>query len=196
MARLAFWSTAVILLALATHLASVLFSPAVSMASTLERIFSIAPVNRMTVLDQEVMGNVVRELNPDLVYAICPYDIGSHPLAIEAHIPDFYWSISVYSAKGDNVYTLNDQQAGVSILRFRLALDQAGFSLEEMVADSEAEEEAAEAEAAKGDDTVVINTPTAQGVILLRAFMPDPAYRGRLTDALAASSCRPAQATS
>ncbi|WP_137389943.1 DUF1254 domain-containing protein [Rhodoligotrophos defluvii] len=196
MGRIFFWGAAVLLLALATHLGAVLFSPAVSMTSAMERAFAVTPVNAMTVLDEEIVGNVLREANPDLVYAVCPYDLRHGALSIDAHIPEFYWSISLYTVQGDNIYTLNDEQAGVSNLRFRLELEKPTLDIEKVIGSEAEEEAAAAAEAAKSDDTVLLKTPTERGVVLLRAFLPDPAYRERVAQVLAASSCHPTHAHS
>jgi len=192
MARLIFWLFAAILLGAGTHLATVLFSPAVSMVSVMSRFHSAAPTNQMTVLGPDVLGTVLREPNPDIVYAVCPYDIAAGDLRIDASIPEFYWALSIYSERGDNVYTLNDQQAGVSHLRFQLQLERPVLDLQEMVSGDEEEEEAAAVKIQTKDDTVLVKTPTSSGVVMLRAFLPDQAYRARVTEQLSASSCSPA----
>jgi uncharacterized membrane protein len=189
MGRLLFWLLAAILLGAGTHLATVLFSPAVSMASVMSRFHAAAPLNRMTVLGPEILGTVLREPNPDIVYAVCPYDLQAGDLLIDASIPEFYWALSIYSNRGDNVYTLNDQQAGVSRLRFRLQLEKPAFDLQEVITGDEDAEEAAEVQIQTKDDTVLVKTPTADGLVMLRAFLPDQAYRARVTEQLAASSC-------
>lgn len=189
MARLIFWLFAAILLGAATHLGVVLFSPGVSMASVMKRFHTAAPSNAMTVLGADVVGTVLRENNPDIVYAVCPYDLSGGDLLVDASIPEFYWALSIYSDRGDNVYTLNDQQAGVSHLRFRLQLERPVLDLQELVAGDEEEEEAAELKIQTKDDTVLVKSPSEVGVVILRAFLPDQAYRARVTEQLAASSC-------
>ncbi|MGF7160283.1 putative membrane protein [Rhodoligotrophos appendicifer] len=194
MGRFAFWCIAVLLLAATTHLAVVLFTPGISMESIIGRVFTTAPLNSMVVLEADATPTILREANPDLVYAVCPYDISVQPLSISTKIPEFYWSISIYSDRGDNVYTLNDQQAGVSALDFRLELEPPTLDLTQLVASDEEEEATKEAAVAAADNIVHLETPTERGVVLLRAFLPDPAYRSRVTAALQASSCAPAAA--
>ena len=50
--------------------------------------------------------------SPDLLYAICSYDLATRPLRLRADpkLPT-YWSIALYAANSDNFFVLNDRQA-------------------------------------------------------------------------------------
>jgi uncharacterized membrane protein len=50
--------------------------------------------------------------SPDLLYALCAFDVGAAPLRIRAdpRAPN-YWSIALYASNSDNFFVLNDRQA-------------------------------------------------------------------------------------
>jgi uncharacterized membrane protein len=51
--------------------------------------------------------------NPDLLYALCAYDVSEAPLRIRADPGDpGYWSIALYGAGTDTWFVLNDRGAG------------------------------------------------------------------------------------
>ncbi len=178
MGRILFWAIATVMLAGATHLAVVLFTPDISMASLIGRITAATAVNRMVVLEPEETATLVHEINPDLAYAVCPYDIADNDLQITLEIPDTYWSISIYNERGDNIYTLNDRQAGASYLVLRLV--QKASASDETLVPSLTE-----------GNAVVVRTSSLRGVIMLRAMVPNGAYRQRIRDTLNASRCAP-----
>ena len=50
--------------------------------------------------------------NPDLLYALCAYDLGAGPLRVRASPGEpGYWSIALYAANTDSWFVLNDRQA-------------------------------------------------------------------------------------
>lgn len=176
MGRTLFWILATAILAAASHLAVVLFTPDVSMASLVERIRTATAVNRMVVLEHWEVGGLIHEPNPDLAYAVCPYDITGGDLQVRLEIPDTYWSVAVYSERGDNIYTLNDRQAGTSYLVLRLlrtgTAPEAGLAPDLLTTGS-----------------VVVQTDSLRGIVMLRTLIPSSAYRKRATEILEASSC-------
>ena len=51
--------------------------------------------------------------SPDLLYAVCVYDLSQAPLRITARPGlDTYWSIALYAANSDNFFVIGDRQVG------------------------------------------------------------------------------------
>jgi hypothetical protein len=49
--------------------------------------------------------------SPDLLYALCPFDVRQQPLRIQADPhPPGYWSIALYAANSDNFFVLNEHR--------------------------------------------------------------------------------------
>ncbi|MEM6581313.1 MAG: DUF1254 domain-containing protein [Pseudomonadota bacterium] len=95
--------------------------------------------------------NVVRP-SPDLLYAICVYDLSEGPIAIEALVPARYWSMQFYQMNTDNFAAITNQRDEQALVDSVLQVTLIGS------ADS--------AEAYEGE---VIQSPSDRGVMLLRA---------------------------
>jgi uncharacterized membrane protein len=51
--------------------------------------------------------------SPDLLYALCVFDVSRHALRIRAHPNrNAYWSIALYASNTDNFHVIGDRQAG------------------------------------------------------------------------------------
>ncbi|MEM8661592.1 MAG: DUF1254 domain-containing protein [Pseudomonadota bacterium] len=95
--------------------------------------------------------NVVRP-SPDLLYAICVYDLSEGPIAIEALVPARYWSMQFYQMNTDNFAAITNQRDEQALVDSVLQVTLIGSD--------------DKAEAYKGE---VIQSPTNRGVMLLRA---------------------------
>jgi uncharacterized membrane protein len=49
--------------------------------------------------------------SPDLLYAVCPYDLARGPWRLSANVPDTYWSLSLFAANTDNFFVANGDVA-------------------------------------------------------------------------------------
>jgi uncharacterized membrane protein len=51
--------------------------------------------------------------SPDLLYSLCPYDLGQGQVRVTAPVPtETYWSVAIYSDNTDNFFVVNDRQSG------------------------------------------------------------------------------------
>src|SRR5262245_15456376 len=105
-----FWVAATILLAIVVHLSYVLFAPGDTVERKLQAMRAVAGVNSLKVLSASDSRNFLAGEGPGMVHAICVYDLDNGEVLAEAPIPRGYWSVSIYSSKGTNLYTLNDRQ--------------------------------------------------------------------------------------
>ena len=115
-----FWVAATILLAVVVHLTYVLFAPGNSVQRKLQGMRTLAGVNSLKVLSANDSRSFLSGEGPGLVHAICVYDLDNGEVKAEAPIPRGYWSVSIYTSHGTNVYTLNDRQAQVDFLSLTL----------------------------------------------------------------------------
>lgn len=130
--------------------------------------------NQMVVrpVPDETARSVVRP-SPDLLYASCFYNLEDGPLAIEAPIPERYWSMQFYQMNTDNFAGISNQRSEskrvgsvVKVTLIRADDDPASYQGE------------------------VIQSPTDRGIILLRASAIGD--RTQQQAALDASRCGPA----
>jgi uncharacterized membrane protein len=148
------------IVAVAVHLAAVWALPRVIMWRLMSTAPSTLPTESGVVLPpmtDHTQRRVVMP-SPDLLYAICSYDLAARPLRLRADpkLPT-YWSIALYAANSDNFFVLNDRQAGARPVD--LLLVGPGGS--------------APADGAEGSR--VVSAPSARGLVLMRVLVPDPA---------------------
>ncbi len=113
--------------------------------------------------------------SPDLLYAMCGYDLARGPLRVRAdpRWPN-YWSIALYASNSDNFFVVNDGAAdGQAIDLVLTAPGQA-------------------ASAALPPGARVVPSPTTRGVLLMRLLVgDDAAERERLEAARRTLRCEP-----
>lgn len=169
------WLMPVLVGAVATaHLLTLRAYPERKMQEVIERIGRGGERENTLVHGQPVTPasrGVVRP-SPDLVYSICVYDLEAGPVEIAMTRFDAYHSLSLYDARTNNYYTVNDRQYAGSEKRMRLVAEEDGA-----VADANAVE------------TVV--SPTRQGVALIRRLAsPKPLLNSAL-EIRQKDSCQP-----
>ena len=177
-----YWLVATLLTAVVAHLSFVLFAPKLVMAERLEAIRQTAGGSSLKVLGRPDALRLIGEEDGALVHAVCVYDLSQGPMMVTALIPRSYWSISIYSASGDNFYSFNDRQADVERLALVLKPAEA----------QPVDEDAVETEAPSGD-VLDVFPPDPRGVIVFRALAGEAPERAGMEAFLARSSCAPAR---
>ena len=170
------WIAGALLVAVVVHVASLLTLPRLIMLRTMAAITRSAPANTMHYPPQPTASSrgVVRP-SPDLLYAICVYDLGaaSGAVRVSTHdMPKTYWSVSVFDADTDNFYTLDDRQAATGSVDFLLMARQA-----------------------PGDGRLpVVAAPTQRGIVLFRALIDDEKHLAEVDVARRRAECTPYRA--
>ncbi len=183
MRRFLFWSMAIVLLAAAAHIVTSVFFPRLEREDTVAALMAISKPNTLMVLeDQAKVKEVLRGVPTDMAFAVCPYDISERPISISAPLPDTYWAVSIFEPSGRNIYTLNDTQVGTN-------------NFAAVIIQGEAKTAAEEDTSKREGGGIVIHTNEPQGVVVIRAFVPDLASRKRAHALLAETECAPALAT-
>lgn len=158
-------AAALLLLAVAVHLLAVWAAPRLIM----HRVLSQLPQDGQPVLPpmtDHLQRRVVMP-SPDLLYALCPFDLSRRALRVQADpaTAPGYWSLALYSSVSDNVHVLNDRAA-------------AGRPVEMLLLGPDAP---AAASATPG--VQVVRMPTARGLLLMRVLVSDPARDGPAAEA-------------
>jgi uncharacterized membrane protein len=134
------------------------------------------PLNKMVVLAPPAPGRqILPYLPPDMLYAMCRYDLTGGPIALTAAVAGPGWSLSLHTPQGDNFYVLpgNLLQGGdISFL---------------LVAGSAAEATQQQRRASATDTQVA--SPTAEGLIVVRAPIIGLAWLAQTDAILRRSNC-------
>jgi uncharacterized membrane protein len=175
-----FYIALALVLAGLIHVVAVLLLPALAPRNAQARLAALGPANTMIELPPATPGSqVMPMMAPDVRYAFCRYDLSNGPVRLKAVIPDQLWLIALYTPDGDNFYSVE----GADMRRSRIDLIVAG-------ADQTVEEAGADAPESS-DDVIVVNSPSQEGVALIRAPLAGPSRAAYAERALKATSCGP-----
>lgn len=161
------------------HLASILALPALADRTAYQRLAETAGINRLTLLPDagSTNGMVLPMTDPAFVTAVCLYDLTDHPLKVQVPSTYDYTSVSFYTAGGIAFYALNDQAAGRVIELDLLSPSQRAALPED--------------EEITAADRLVVESPSQQGIVLVRAFARYDDMRPALHRLLEAARCAP-----
>jgi uncharacterized membrane protein len=89
-----------------------------------------------------------------------------------------YTSVSFYTRNGIAYYAINDRAAGRRVIELDLMT-------------TEQRNELPDDEEVTAADRLIVESPTSTGLILIRAFSPEPGLMPMARRALASAQCRP-----
>ncbi len=178
MIRWALWLLGGLLLGGIVHLATILLLPRTATQDAYTRLAPSAPVNRVVALAAPTPEDAaIPFMDPAFATAVCRYDLGNGPLKLSVPVTQAYTSVSFYTRNGVAYYAINDRAAGRRIIELDL-----------MTAEQRAELPGDEEVTAA--DRLIVESPTATGLIVLRALGPEPGLMPMARRALAAAQCR------
>jgi len=177
MIRLLFTIIAGVLLGGVVHLVSVLALPRIATQDAYSRLTPMTKLNAVTPLALADPNNAPMPfMDPAFAMAICRYDLSTAPLKLTVPVSQAYTSVSFYTRNEVAYYAINDRSAGRKVIELDLMTEAQHNELPE-------DEEVTAA------DRLIIDSPTATGLILLKALAPEPGLMPQAQATLAASSC-------
>jgi uncharacterized membrane protein len=178
MIRLAFAIIAGVLLGGVVHLVSVLALPRIATQDAYSRLTPMTKLNAVTSLPLADPNNSPMPfMDPAFAMAICRYDLSGGPIKLKVPVSQAYTSVSFYTRNEVAYYAINDRSAGKKVIELDLMTEAQHNELPE-------DEEVTAA------DRLIIDSPTATGLILLKALAPEPGLMPQAQASLAASSCK------
>ncbi len=179
MIRLLLWLLGGLLLGGIVHLATVLILPKLATQDAYARVSQIAPVNAVTSLPQPSPEKAILPfMDPAFAVSVCPFDLSRGPMKFSVPISPAYTSVSFYTRSDVAFYAINDRAAGRRVIELDLmttAQREALPTNEEITA----------------ADRLIVASPTTTGLIVIRAFAPEPSLMGAARAALTATRCQP-----
>ena len=179
-----FWSSTAILLAVAIHISYVLFMPAVLFQKKLFAATDGNPDNMFFVMTPEKQVLLIPTATADDVVGLCKFDLGAGKLILSAQLPKTYWTLSIYTQSGRQVYALDDVQAGSS--SFTVDLSRAKTMLQQLLAKNDGE-----------DSSQIENlgwkaeTTEQRGLAVVWIPLADALMRPEIENTIKASRCEP-----
>ncbi|MDB5656839.1 MAG: hypothetical protein JWQ94_4452 [Tardiphaga sp.] len=179
MIRLMFAIVAGIVIGGIVHLVSVLALPRIATQDAYSRLASITAVNSVTALPLTEPGNALLPLmDPAFALAVCRYDLSNGPIKLAVPVSQSYTSVSFYTRSDVAYYAINDRSAGRRVIELDLMTEAQHAELPE-------DEDVTAA------DRLIIDSPTATGLIVLKALAAEPGLMTQAQASLAAAKCGP-----
>jgi uncharacterized membrane protein len=178
MIRLLFAIIGGVLLGGVVHLVSVLALPRIATQDAYSRLTPLTKLNAVTPLPLANPNNAPMPfMDPAFAIAVCRYDLSGGPIKLAVPVSQAYTSVSFYTRNDVAYYAINDRSAGRRVIELDLMTEAQHAELPE-------DEDVTAA------DRLIIDSPTATGLIVLKALAPEPGLMPQAQATLAASSCK------
>lgn len=178
MIRWLLWLLAGVFLGGLVHLLTILLLPQTATRDAYARLEPIVPVNAFALVPApEPDKAAVPFMDPAFATAVCRYDLSDGWLKLIAPLSQAYTSVTFYARNGIVYYAINDRAAG----RRQVELDLV-TPLQRNELPTDEEETAA--------DRLIVESPTTQGLIVVRALIPEPGLKSMADAAVSAAQCR------
>jgi uncharacterized membrane protein len=178
MIRLLFTIIAGVLLGGVVHLVAVLALPRIATQDAYSRLTPMTKLNAVTPLAAAEPGTTPMPfMDPAFAVAVCRYDLSGGPIKLIVPVSQAYTSVSFYTRNEVAYYAINDRSAGRKVIELDLMTEAQHAELPE-------EEDVTSA------DRLIIDSPTATGLIVMKALAAEPGLMLQAQATLAASSCK------
>jgi len=178
MIRLLFAIIGGVILGGVVHLASVLAMPRIATLDAYSRLTPLTKLNAVSALPAAAPDNApMPYMDPAFAMAVCRYDLSGGPIKLTVPVSQSYTSVSFYTRSEIAYYAINDRSAGRRVIELDLMTE----AQHAQVPDDE------EVTAA---DRLIIDSPTATGLIVMKALAAEPGLMEQAKASLAAATCR------
>ena len=178
MIRLLFTIIAGVLLGGVVHLVSILALPRIATQDAYSRLTPLTKLNAVSALPLAAPdNNVIPFMDPAFAIAVCRYDLSTGPIKLAVPVSQSYTSVSFYTRNEVAYYAINDRSAGRKVIELDLMTEAQHAELPE-------DEDVTAA------DRLIVDSPSARGLIVLKALAAEPGLMPQAQASLAASSCK------
>ncbi|RTL49741.1 MAG: DUF1254 domain-containing protein [Bradyrhizobiaceae bacterium] len=160
------------------HLVSVLALPRIATQDAYARLAPLTKLNAVTQLPAAQPGTApMPYMDPAFAAAACKYDLSAGPIKLAVPVSQAYTSVSFYTRNDIAYYAINDRSAGRKVIELDLMTKEQKDALPE-------DEDITSA------DRLIIESPSATGLIIMRALAPEPGLMMQAKASLAAATCK------
>jgi uncharacterized membrane protein len=178
MIRWLLWILSGLLLGGLVHLTAIMALPRTASRDAYTRLTPIVPVNGFAVLPApSPESSVLPFMDPAFAVAVCRYDLAEGPLKLTVPVNQAYTSVTFYTRYDVAYYAINDRAAGRRSIDFDLMTTKQREALPD-------DEEVTAA------DRLIVESPSPTGLIVARAFAPEPSLMPAAEAALRTAQCK------
>ncbi len=178
-----FWVITTLFIMAATHIAYVLFEPGLMFQKKLYAMSSGKPDNSFFILPRDEQSQLFPTATFNDVVGVCKYDLNAGRVVLSAKLPRSYWTLSIYTDSGTQIYALDDVQAGNN--SFTVELTRAKTLLQQLLAKNDGED--------GGQIENLgwkVETTKRRGLAVVWIPLSDVLMRGGIEDIIKGSDCK------
>jgi uncharacterized membrane protein len=179
-----YWFIVAAIVAAAVHLSYVLYMPSLLFQKKLLAETSGKPDNSFFVVEPDQVSKLYPAATANDVVGVCKYDLGVGKLVLTAQLPRSYWTLSIFTQSGRQIYSLDDVQAGSN--SFTVDLSPAKSMLQQLLAKGDSED--------GGQIENLgwkVETTERRGIAVVWIPLADPLMRREIENTVTASKCQP-----
>lgn len=177
MIRWSIWIAAGVVVGLILHLVLVLILPGIAARNAWEDVSELNALAKVVVLEQPAVGTAdPLGLDPEVVYAVCQFDLSQGPGVFDGTLPEDFWSIGIFDRRGVAVYSTTNR-AGIGT---QLQLGIFNPAQTRLLAEQQFEID---------EGLLIVESPGNDIFAVVRLAVPQPAMRKRYAEALATLEC-------
>ena len=175
-----FWVAVTLASAATAHAAFVLFVPSYLFAREVRSIMADAPENSFFILAPQDQARLLPGLPPHSVTGMCMFDVSAGDVTLAADLPDGFWITTIYTDRGDAIYSVNNRQSGSN--QFSVSLSLAPGFIDMLI-------QATDKERPEIDSGWTVQSPEPRGLAVVWYPLPEQAMRPAATTAMKRTRC-------
>lgn len=160
------------------HIVVLLLIPAYSERDAWSTLSERSNFYIATRLDPPASEPLIGSIDPLFRAVACRFDLGDGPVRVAGDGDVPYWSISIYDRVGQNIFSFNDRSASQGTIDFVVATPTQMIDLRNDLLPA-------------FDRSVFVEADIGEGIVLARAFVPDPSWEPTVTRLLGGITCTP-----
>lgn len=179
MGKLAYTLAVALVGAALVHIVVVFLVPHMSKRDAWAYVLTTGEAYKFNPANSKASANKTYNLaDPLFRSALCRFDLDAGPVHLTASGELAFWSVSVYSSDGLNLFSNNDRTSPEHSLDLLLANTADAIQLKKNMP-------------AGLEQSILVEAATGDGFAILRAFEPDASWRSVVSDFLGNAQCNP-----
>ena len=130
-----FWLVAALFAGIAAHLATILYAPGFTFERKLNVISTGHKTNSFFLMTPDTQTGFLPTATAEDIVGLCLLDLSKGKVTVNAHVPQSFWNFAIYANSGQQVYAINDVEAGADT--FSVELTKAKSLLEQVRSNAE-----------------------------------------------------------
>jgi len=161
------------------HIVTIFAMPRLAQNDAFARLSRLGGTNQIAQLpDPSPFEAIMPRMDPSIAAAACVYDLSRGPIEMRVPATPDLTSVAFYSRQGSVYYALNDRAANRRSIDLQLMTSPQRAALPQ-------DEEITAA------DRLIVESPTLQGIVLIRAFVREPGAKDAIRALLNGAKCAP-----